>query len=156
MSDLLALATFHLYAFYTIATAAFRFHTQAMRSLFHIFRGEYYRIAPRYQGLTIIIGKKYNTLRDRVEPSEYDLDQLLVGSVLFTLAAFLFPTVLAYYLLFASVCRPCFSRIETSTDGVFWIEPPMHHPDSRFSRRHPGLPEPFPVIQLDATTQRPG
>lgn len=40
MSDLLALATFHLYAFYTMATAAFRFHTQAMRSLFHIFRGE--------------------------------------------------------------------------------------------------------------------
>ena len=39
MSDLLALSTFHLYAFYTMATAAFRFHTQAMRSLFHIFRG---------------------------------------------------------------------------------------------------------------------
>lgn len=41
MSDLLALSTFHLYAFYTMATAAFRFHTQAVRSLFHIFRGQF-------------------------------------------------------------------------------------------------------------------
>lgn len=51
----------------------------------------------------MLSGKKYNTIRNRVEPSEYHLDQLLIGSVLFTLAAFLFPTVLAYYLLFASV-----------------------------------------------------
>jgi N-acetylglucosaminyl transferase component (Gpi1) len=44
-------------------------------------------------------------LRNRVEPTDYDLDQLLLGSILFTLAAFLFPTVLAYYLVFAAV-RP--------------------------------------------------
>jgi phosphatidylinositol glycan class Q protein len=42
-------------------------------------------------------------LRNRVEPTEYDLDQLLLGSILFTLVAFLFPTVLAYYLVFAAV-----------------------------------------------------
>jgi len=49
------------------------------------------------------VGKKRNVLRDRVEPSDYSLDQLLVGSLLFTLAVFLFPTVLAYYLVFAAV-----------------------------------------------------
>lgn len=48
-------------------------------------------------------GKKYNILRARTEPSEYQLDQLLVGAILFTLAAFLLPTVLAYYLVFAFV-----------------------------------------------------
>lgn len=49
-----------------------------------------------------LAGKKQNVLRGRVEPSEYQLDQLLIGAILFTLAAFLFPTVLAYYLVFAT------------------------------------------------------
>lgn len=48
-------------------------------------------------------GKKYNILRKRNEPAAYSLDQLLIGTTLFTLASFLFPTVLAYYLLFAAV-----------------------------------------------------
>lgn len=47
-------------------------------------------------------GKKYNVLRHRVEPASYSVDQLLLGTIFFTLAAFLFPTVLAYYLAFAA------------------------------------------------------
>lgn len=39
LSDLLALCTMHLYAFYAMATAIFRFHTRAMGSLFNVFRG---------------------------------------------------------------------------------------------------------------------
>lgn len=53
-------------------------------------------------------GKKYNLLRKRVEPAVYEVDQLLLGTILFTLAAFLFPTVLFYYLTFAAV-SPSFS-----------------------------------------------
>ncbi|KAK9894009.1 Gpi1-domain-containing protein [Cystobasidium minutum MCA 4210] len=83
-SDFLSLSTLHLYIFYSMATTVFSFHTSAMGSLFNIFRG-----------------KKRNVIRNRIEPSEYTLDQLLVGAVLFTLAAFLLPTVLAYYLAFA-------------------------------------------------------
>lgn len=49
------------------------------------------------------LGKKRNEARNRNEPTEYSLDQLLVGAMLFTLAAFLLPTVLAYYLVFALV-----------------------------------------------------
>lgn len=58
-------------------------------------------------------GKRYNVLRNRTDTWEYDIDQLLFGTILFTLVAFLFPTVLAYYSLFAIVC--CFSFIRTPT-----------------------------------------
>lgn len=87
-SDLLSVSTLHLYLFYSMATTVFSFHTSAMGSLFNIFRG-----------------KKRNVIRNRVEPSDYTLDQLLIGAVLFTLAAFLLPTVLAFYLAFAIVSR---------------------------------------------------
>jgi len=46
-------------------------------------------------------GKRRNVLRNRIDSWDYDLDQLLLGTILFTLLAFLFPTVLVYYLLFA-------------------------------------------------------
>jgi len=45
--------------------------------------------------------KRYNALRNRTDSWDYDVDQLLFGTILFTLVAFLFPTVLAYYALFA-------------------------------------------------------
>lgn len=48
-------------------------------------------------------GKRYNVLRNRVDSWEYDMDQLLFGTILFTLLAFLFPAVLVYYALFAIV-----------------------------------------------------
>lgn len=54
-----------------------------------------------------LIGKRYNTLRNRTDPWDYDVDQLLLGTILFTLAAHLFPTILVYYTLFALVrCFP--------------------------------------------------
>jgi len=47
------------------------------------------------------ISRRYNLLRNRVDRWDYDIDQLLFGTIVFTLASFLFPTVLAYYALFA-------------------------------------------------------
>ncbi|KAG6882624.1 hypothetical protein C0992_011180, partial [Termitomyces sp. T32_za158] len=47
--------------------------------------------------------KRYNVLRNRTDSWEYDIDQLLFGTIFFTLLAFLFPTVLVYYSLFALV-----------------------------------------------------
>ena len=49
------------------------------------------------------IGKRYNILRNRTDTWDYDVDQLLLGTILFTLAAHLFPTILVYYILFALV-----------------------------------------------------
>jgi len=84
-SDLLSVLTLHIFAFYFMATSLFRWHLSLLGALFNLFRG-----------------KKFNVLRNRVEPAVYEVDQLLLGTILFTLAAFLFPTVLVYYLAFAS------------------------------------------------------
>ena len=51
----------------------------------------------------LFIGKKWNTLRNRIDSCDYDLDQLLLGTILFTLLTFLFPTVVVYYATFAAV-----------------------------------------------------
>lgn len=48
-------------------------------------------------------GKRYNVLRNRTDPWDYETDQLLLGTILFTLAAYLFPTIWVYYVVFALV-----------------------------------------------------
>lgn len=50
-----------------------------------------------------VVGKKRNMLRHRIDSCDYDLDQLLLGTILFTLLTFLFPTIIVYYLTFAAV-----------------------------------------------------
>ena len=49
-------------------------------------------------------GRRNNTLRNRIDSAEYDLDQLILAAILFTVLVLLFPTVTVYYLLF-SICR---------------------------------------------------
>ncbi len=53
-----------------------------------------------------LLGKRYNALRKRIDSWSYDVDQLLFGTILFTLVAFLFPTTVTYYTLFALVSGP--------------------------------------------------
>ena len=62
------------------------------------------------------LGKRYNVLRNRIDNWDYDLDQLLLGTILFTLLAFLYPTVLTYYALFATVRNPLSPPATTLTD----------------------------------------
>jgi hypothetical protein len=71
-------------------------------------------------------GKRYNVLRDRIDSWDYDIDQLLFGTMLFTLVAFLFPTVLAYYVLFAMVSstaetRITFHKLTSPVDAALYI-----------------------------------
>ncbi|KAG6909408.1 hypothetical protein DXG01_000709 [Tephrocybe rancida] len=82
--DMLALLTAHIYVCYVISGAVYQRMLKTAGSLWNLFRG-----------------KRYNVLRNRTDAWEYDIDQLLFGTILFTLLAFLFPTVLAYYALFA-------------------------------------------------------
>ena len=58
-----------------------------------------------YYSLFIFLftGKKWNFLRSRVDSVEYDVDRLFIGTLLFTIVLFLFPTVLLYYIVFASL-----------------------------------------------------
>ncbi|KAG8948278.1 phosphatidylinositol N-acetylglucosaminyltransferase subunit gpi1 [Tulasnella sp. 424] len=84
ISDALSLLTVHVYCGYLVATAIFSQILSVFGSLWRLFRG-----------------KRRNVLRNRTDYWDYDLDQLLLGTILFTLLAFLFPTVLVYYALFA-------------------------------------------------------
>ncbi|KAG9043766.1 phosphatidylinositol N-acetylglucosaminyltransferase subunit gpi1 [Tulasnella sp. UAMH 9824] len=84
LSDALSLLTVHVYCGYLVATAIFSRMLSVFGSLWRLFRG-----------------KRRNVLRNRTDSWDYDLDQLLLGTILFTLLAFLFPTVLVYYALFA-------------------------------------------------------
>ncbi|KAI8869300.1 Gpi1-domain-containing protein [Ramicandelaber brevisporus] len=84
LSDLISLLTLHTYWFYIVAGRIYYWKLRVLRSLFILFRG-----------------KKFNVLRNRIDACDYDLDQLLLGTILFTLLAFLFPTVVIYYIPFA-------------------------------------------------------
>ncbi|KAE9406889.1 Gpi1-domain-containing protein [Gymnopus androsaceus JB14] len=79
-----ALLGVHIYVCYAITRIVYAKVLWGMGSLWRLFRG-----------------KRFNVLRNRTDSWEYDNDQLLFGTILFTLLAFLFPTVLAYYALFA-------------------------------------------------------
>ncbi|THH13808.1 hypothetical protein EW146_g6450 [Bondarzewia mesenterica] len=46
-------------------------------------------------------GKQTNVLHKRTDSYQYELDQLLLGTILFTLFTFSLPTLLSYYVLFA-------------------------------------------------------
>jgi phosphatidylinositol glycan class Q protein len=84
-SDLLSLLTLHIYSFYVASAKIFNWQLTIIISLFHLFRG-----------------KKRNVLRNRIDSCDYDLDQLLLGTILFTLLFFLLPTVVVFYLTFTS------------------------------------------------------
>lgn len=84
LSDLLSALTIHIYSFYLASARIYHWQLTILQSLFHLFRG-----------------KKHNVLRNRIDSCDYDLDQLLVGTILFTLLSFLLPTVGVFYLNFA-------------------------------------------------------
>uniref|UniRef100_A0A8C3X6W0 Phosphatidylinositol glycan anchor biosynthesis class Q n=1 Tax=Catagonus wagneri TaxID=51154 RepID=A0A8C3X6W0_9CETA len=83
LSDTLALLTFHIYCFYVYGARLYRLKTHGLSALWRLFRG-----------------KKWNVLRQRVDSCSYDLDQLFVGTLLFTVLLFLLPTTALYYLVF--------------------------------------------------------
>ena len=84
LSDLLSVLTVHVYSFYLASARIYHWQLTILHSLFHLFRG-----------------KKHNVLRNRIDACNYNLDQLLVGTILFTLLSFLLPTVAVFYLNFA-------------------------------------------------------
>jgi phosphatidylinositol N-acetylglucosaminyltransferase subunit Q len=84
-SDLVLILTLHIYSFYVASARLFHWQLSIIISLFHLFRG-----------------KKRNVLRKRIDSCDYDLDQLLLGTILFTVLFFLLPTVFVFYLTFAS------------------------------------------------------
>ena len=86
-SRMIDVFTCHLTFFYLIASKLHRWQLTVLVSLFHLFRG-----------------KRWNVLQCRLDSATYALDQLLLGTVLFCIMGFCFPTIAAYYALFL-VCR---------------------------------------------------
>ena len=86
ISDLLLVLTMHLSLLYIISARIYYWLLTILWPTFNIFRG-----------------RKYNPLRKRNDYTSFDLDQTLLGTILFTLIIFLIPTVAAYYLLFSLV-----------------------------------------------------
>ncbi|KAE8146451.1 N-acetylglucosaminyl transferase component-domain-containing protein [Aspergillus avenaceus] len=84
-SDLVSILTVHIYSFYIASARIFNWQLTIIISLFHLFRG-----------------KKRNVLRNRIDSCDYDLDQLLIGTILFTVLFFLLPTIIVFYLAFAT------------------------------------------------------
>ncbi|XP_008854334.1 phosphatidylinositol N-acetylglucosaminyltransferase subunit Q isoform X1 [Nannospalax galili] len=83
LSDIIALLTFHIYCFYVYGARLYCLKIYGLSSLWRLFRG-----------------KKWNVLRQRVDSCSYDLDQLFIGTLLFTILVFLLPTTALYYLVF--------------------------------------------------------
>lgn len=83
LSDMVALFTFHIYCFYVYGARLYCLKVYGLSSLWRLFRG-----------------KKWNVLRQRVDSCCYDLDQLFIGTLLFTVLLFLLPTTALYYLVF--------------------------------------------------------
>lgn len=84
--DILAFCTLHVFYIYVFVSQMTRVSLRLLQSLSYLFRE-----------------RKWNVLRLRVDSCEYGVDQLLIGSVAFTCLLMLFPTVLVFYLSFASI-----------------------------------------------------
>jgi phosphatidylinositol glycan class Q protein len=82
-TDILSITTFHIYCFYVSSAKIYNTQLSVIRSLFRLF-----------------CGQKRNILRDRIDSNDYELDQLLLGTLLFTVLSFLLPTVLIFYVTF--------------------------------------------------------
>ncbi|KAF3893948.1 N-acetylglucosaminyl transferase component [Trichophyton interdigitale] len=145
-SDLLSIFTVHIYSFYIASARIFNWQLTIIISLFHLFRG-----------------RKRNILRNRIDSCDYDLDQLLLGTILFTLLFFLLPTVLVFYITFASA-RMAIISLKAGLDTCLAFL--NHFPlfalmlrlkdsrrlpgGTRFELRRPSLPPP-PNDQLEYT-----
>jgi phosphatidylinositol glycan class Q protein len=106
VSDILHIATAHLRFAELLVAQVYRWEMANLYSLWNLFRGELSRF-DSFRNLgakdEFFTGKRWNALRDRVDSYDYELDQLFLGTLLFTISLFLLPTVLTYYLFFAMV-----------------------------------------------------
>jgi len=85
-SDVLQLATAHLYFLYSAFAWLHAHLLGLLGSLWKLFRG-----------------KKRNVLRNRVDSSDFNIAQLLLGTLFFAVVFFLLPTTAVYYFFFLSV-----------------------------------------------------
>lgn len=81
--DVLIFLSLHISLFYIISAKLYRWQITVMKTLFYLF-----------------CGKKINILRKRIDNDTFQLDQMLMGTLIFIVLIFLFPTVFAFYLTY--------------------------------------------------------
>jgi len=81
--DIFSALTLHISLSHAVLNKALSYQTYALRSLWNLFRG-----------------KRFNVLHRRTDSWHYEVDQLILGTLLFTLFTFSLPTLLTYALLF--------------------------------------------------------
>ncbi|KAL0483119.1 hypothetical protein AKO1_015009 [Acrasis kona] len=94
--DLLSVLSSHLVLFYLMSARVYSIELNAIVSLFRLF-----------------LGKKRNVLRNRIDSCDYSMEQIVLGTFMFTLLCFLFPTIAAYYM--------CFATVSVAVTGVHMI-----------------------------------
>ena len=72
LSDTLSLLAAHLYVCYYVSATGFRHQLGLAGSLWNLLRG-----------------KRYNVLRNRTDSWDYDMDHLLLGTILYMLLVFI-------------------------------------------------------------------
>lgn len=97
--DLLRVFTVHIKFVHATFSRLYNLELSGLASLGHLFRG-----------------KKNNILRRRTDTCEYDTQQLLLGTVLFTILTFLFPTILVFYAFFSIV-----RGMVLLSQGAVWV-----------------------------------
>lgn len=98
--DFLSLLSMHISLFYFISAKIYHWKLSVMHTLFYLF-----------------CGKKRNVLRNRVDSNMFQLDQLLMGTLLFTVLVFLLPTVFAFYFTY-TLLRMCIVTVEVSLEST--------------------------------------
>ncbi|XP_063703455.1 uncharacterized protein LOC134833156 [Culicoides brevitarsis] len=86
LSDILTIITLHAHCFYIYAAVLYKIEVIGIQALWRV-----------------VLGRRKNVLRNRVESHEYMSRQLFLATMIFASLLFLSPTVLVYYIVFASL-----------------------------------------------------
>jgi hypothetical protein len=86
LSDIILFLVAHISLCYYLSCFAYSSGLTVLSALWKLFRGI-----------------KLNPLRERVDTCHYEMDQLLLGTVIFAVVSFLIPTLLIFYTLFAAL-----------------------------------------------------
>lgn len=81
--DFASFAFFHIFFVYVGVTRLWSLTMRVIKSFTQLFRG-----------------KKYNILKNRLDGHEFDIEQLILGTVFLSLVVFMLPTVFVFYLSF--------------------------------------------------------
>lgn len=101
--DFLTLCSFHVLLFYHIINKLYSWQLNAMTNLYYLFRG-----------------KKKNKLRQRIDFNYFELDQLLMGTLLFIIMVYLTPTLLAFYISY-TILRLCLIYVEIGLESMITL-----------------------------------